>query len=84
MLFAEIRIHQQVELFAHQQVYNRKVNIIAEVPLLYTQFKESNRFLGIAVASLHQFSIDFRVFLDVFKKLFISIVKLLDTPLVEF
>ena len=84
IFFANVRIHQHINLLPYQQVDDGKIHIIAEDALLYAFFKEIYRLFRVLVVSARHQLISFGVLLDVLKKLLVGGMELLDTALVAF
>lgn len=67
IFFANVRIHQHINLLPYQQVDDGKIHIIAEDALLHAFFKEIYRLFRVLIVSARHQLISFGVLLDVLK-----------------
>lgn len=67
ILIADVRIHQQIELVAHEQIDNGEIHIITKNALLHALFEEVHCIFRAPVpVVLHQL-ISLGIFLDILK-----------------
>ena len=82
ILIADVRIHQQIELVAHEQIDNGEIHIITKNALLHALFEEVHCIFGGPVPIVLLLLISLGIFLDILKKLLVRGMKTLYAPLI--
>ena len=75
VFITDVRIQKHIKLLTYQQIDNSEVYIRTKDALLYSCFEEGHGFHRIAVLPILHHLIYFGIFLNVFKKAFVRLMK---------